>query len=321
MSEELKQEHVHDENCNHEPEVSAEPPPQSMKEQTTVNTQEGSIKVQGESSPTSLNEEERELIKKHCNEAVQALVPLLDNDKTRHVGHVLLKALDFGLGLLGGGTNPDASNQLANQPQPGTGTVPQAFTRDIEQENQVQDLVNDTLKELEMMDNHESSPVTKDKDGNEIEYVKGMLCNCQFASEFHKYCDNQCKETLIKAEGNPKEYAKFLEKERDVQDTKGLDEAMDDVTDFIDTELGIGVSPKPSVIQKLKSETKQSTPGTAGTGVLDPEAQGYALDPDQPVVMPGQPSGIEEDSNCSDEKADDTFVPTKAAREGDVDPL
>jgi hypothetical protein len=37
--------------------------------------------------------------------------------------------------------------------------------------------------------------------------------------------------------------------------------------------------------------------------------------------MPGQPSGIEEDSNCSDEKADDTFVPTKAAREGDVDPL
>ena len=316
MSEELKQEHVHDENCNHEPEVSAEPPPQSMKEQTTVNTQEGSIKVQGTASPATLTEEERELIKKHCNDAVQALVPLLDIERTRHVGHVLLKALDFGLGMLEGDTNPNAGNQLANQPQPGTGTVPQAFSRDIEQENQVQELVNDTLKELEMMDNHESSPVTTDKDGNEIEYVKGMLCNCQFASEFHKYCDNQCKETLIKAQGNPKEYAKFLEKERDVQDTKGLDEAMDDVTDFIDTELGIGVSPRPSVIQKLKEQT-----GTAGTGVIDPEAQGYALDPNQPVVMPGQPSGIEDASNCSDEKADDTFVPTKAAREGDVDPL
>jgi hypothetical protein len=53
---------------------------------------------------------------------------------------------------------------------------------------------------------------------------------------------------------------------------------------------------------------------------LDPVAQGYALDPDQPVVMPGQPSGIEEPSNSSDEK-DDAFVPTKAAREGDVAPL
>ena len=256
--------------------------------------------------------EEHELIKKHTNEAIQALVPLLDNEKTRHVGHVLLKAIDLGLGMLAG----DSTDIRVPQAQPGTGTVPQAFTRDIEQENQVQELVNDTLKELEMMDNHESSPVTTDKDGNEIEYVKGMLCNCQFASEFHKYCDNQCKETLIKAEGNPKEYAKFLEKERDVQDTKGLDEAMDDVTDFIDTELGIGVSPRPSVIQKLKEQT-----GTAGTGVIDPEAQGYALDPNQPVVMPGQPSGIEDASNCSDEKADDTFVPTKAAREGDVGPL
>jgi hypothetical protein len=307
MSEKESQEHVHDENCNHEP--------ASMKEQTTVNTQEGSIKVQGTSAPATLTEEERELIKKHCNEAVQALVPLLDNERTRHVGHVLLKALDFGLGMLEGDTNPNAGNQLANQPQPGTGTVPQAFTRDIEQENQVQELVNDTLKELEMMDNHESSPVTTDKEGNEIEYVKGMLCNCQFASEFHKYCDNQCKETLIKAEGNPKEYVKFLEKEREVQDTKGLDEAMDDVTDFIDTELGIGVSPRPQT-----KKQPSGNPDTMKAPELDPVAQGYALDPDQPVVMPGQPSGIEEPSNSSDEK-DDAFVPTKAAREGDVAPL
>jgi hypothetical protein len=204
---------------------------------------------------------------------------------------VLLKAIDLGLGMLAG----DSTDIRVPQAQPGTGTVPQAFTRDIEQENQVQELVNDTLKELEMMDNHESSPVTTDKDGNEIEYVKGMLCNCQFASEFHKYCDNQCKETLIKAEGNPKEYAKFLEKERDVQDTKGLDEAMDDVTDFIDTELGIGVSPRP---QKQK---QQSPPAT-----FNADTQQYALDPNQPVVMPGQPSGIEDDSNCSEEKADDT---------------
>ena len=307
MSEKESQEHVHDENCNHEP--------ASMKEQTTVNTQEGSIKVQGTSAPATLTEEERELIKKHCNEAVQALVPLLDNERTRHVGHVLLKALDFGLGMLEGDTNPNAGNQLANQPQPGTGTVPQAFTRDIEQENQVQELVNDTLKELEMMDNHESSPVTTDKDGNEIEYVKGMLCNCQFASEFHKYCDNQCKETLIKAEGNPKEYVKFIQKERGEQDTKGLDDAMDEVTDFIDTELGIGVSPRP--------QTKKQTPrgNNELPPELDPDTQGYALDPDQPVVMPGQPSGIEEPSTSSDEKNDDTFVPTKAAREGDVGPV
>ena len=48
--------------------------------------------------------EEHELIKKHTNEAIQALVPLLDNEKTRHVGHVLLKAIDLGLGLLEGDT-------------------------------------------------------------------------------------------------------------------------------------------------------------------------------------------------------------------------
>ena len=39
--------------------------------------------------------EEHELIKKHTNEAIQALVPLLDNEKTRHIGHVLLKAIDL----------------------------------------------------------------------------------------------------------------------------------------------------------------------------------------------------------------------------------
>ncbi|SVD00778.1 uncharacterized protein METZ01_LOCUS353632, partial [marine metagenome] len=55
--------------------------------------------------------EEHELIKKHTNEAIQALVPLLDNEKTRHIGHVLLKAIDLGLGLLEGDTN-GANNQI-----------------------------------------------------------------------------------------------------------------------------------------------------------------------------------------------------------------
>ena len=172
--------------------------------------------------------EEHELIKKHTNEAIQALVPLLDNEKTRHIGHVLLKAIDLGLGLLEGDTN-GANNQIKVSGASPPGTVPQNFQKDVEQENRVQGLVDETLKELEMMDNHESNPITTDKDGNEIEYVKGMLCNCQFASEFHKYCDNQCKETLIKAEGDPKEYIKFIDKERKEQDTKSLDEAMDDL--------------------------------------------------------------------------------------------
>ena len=241
--------------------------------------------------------EEHELIKKHANEAIQALVPLLDNEKTRHIGHVLLKAIDLGLGMLSAdakGESSGANNQIRVSGASPPGTVPQNFQKDIEQENKVQGLVDETLKELEMMDNHESNPITTDKDGNEIEYVKGMLCNCQFASEFHKYCDNQCKETLIKAEGDPKEYIKFIDKERKEQDTKSLDEAMDEVTGFIDTELGIGVSPRPkpqqSQQQAPQNDAQQETP-------LNEENKQFALDPSQPVVMPGEPTGLENDSS------------------------
>ncbi len=228
-----------------------------------------------------------ELIKKCTSEAIKALSPLLDNEETQGIGIILLKSLDIGLITL---SNEDPKSQAQQQSQVqqqrvgGNVQAPQNFQRDIEQENKVQDLVNDTLKELEMMDNHESSPSTTDKDGNEIEYVKGMLCDCQFASEFHKYCDNQCKETLIKAEGDPKEYVKFIDKERDEQDTKSLDEAMDEVTNFIDTELGIGVSPRP---QAKPAQPQQQAP-------LDPERQSFALDPDQPVVMPGEDSGVQD---------------------------
>ena len=228
-----------------------------------------------------------ELIKKCTNEAIQALTPLLDNEDTKGVGIILLKSLDIGLITLSNEDPSSVKNQLMGGGSP-PGTVPQNFQRDIEQENKVQGLVDDTLKELEMMDNHESSPVTTDKDGNEIEYVKGMLCNCQFASEFHKYCGNQCKETLIKAEGNPKEYIKFIDKERDEQDTKSLDEAMDEVTDFIDVELGIGVSPRPQV--KPQQEQPQQAPP-------DSERQQYALDPSQPVILPGEDSGVQDDSS------------------------
>ena len=228
-----------------------------------------------------------ELIKKCTSEAIKALSPLLDNEETKGVGIILLKSLDIGLITLSNEDPSSVKNQLMGGGSP-PGTVPQNFQRDIEQENKVKGLVDDTLKELEMMDNHESSPVTTDKDGNEIEYVKGMLCNCQFASEFHKYCDNQCKETLIKAEGNPKEYIKFIDKERDEQDTKSLDEAMDEVTDFIDVELGIGVSPRPQV--KPQQEQPQQAPP-------DSERQQYALDPSQPVILPGEDSGVQDDSS------------------------
>ena len=228
-----------------------------------------------------------ELIKKCTSEAIKALSPLLDNEETKGVGIILLKSLDIGLITLSNEDPSSVKNQLMGGGSP-PGTVPQNFQRDIEQENKVQGVVDDTLKELEMMDNHESSPVTTDKDGNEIEYVKGMLCNCQFASEFHKYCDNQCKETLIKAEGNPKEYIKFIDKERGEQDTKSLDEAMDEVTDFIDVELGIGVSPRPQV--KPQQEQPQQAPP-------DSERQQYALDPSQPVILPGEDSGVQDDSS------------------------
>jgi len=263
-----------------------------------------------------------ELIRKCTSEAIKALAPLLDNEETQGVGIILLKSLDIGLITL---SNEDPKSQAQQQSQVqqqrvgGNVQAPQNFQRDIEQENKVQGLVDDTLKELEMMDNHESNPVTTDKDGNEIEYVKGMLCNCQFASEFHKYCDNQCKETLIKAEGNPKEYIKFIDKEREDQDSKSLDEAMDDVTDFIDKELGIGVSRKPQQQHTTANNITTTTP--VPQEPLDPERQSFALDPDQPVIMPGEDSGVQESSNCDDEKKDDTFVPTKAAREGDVGPV
>ena len=162
-------------------------------------------------------EEHHELIKKCTNEAIQALIPLLDNERTQPVGQVLLKAIDIGLGTLSGQSQQNENQQ--SQVVGGYVQPPQNIQRDIEQETKVQGLVDETLKELEMMDNHQDNPVTTDKDGNEIEYVKGMLCNCQFASEFHKYCDNQCKEILIKANGDPKEYVKFIEKERGEQDT------------------------------------------------------------------------------------------------------
>ena len=234
-----------------------------------------------------------ELIKKCTSEAIKALSPLLDNEETKGVGIILLKSLDIGLITLSNEDPSSVKNQLMGGGSP-PGTVPQNFQRDIEQENKVKGLVDDTLKELEMMDNHESSPVTTDKDGNEIEYVKGMLCNCQFASEFHKYCDNQCKETLIKAEGDPKEYIKFIDKERKEQDTKSLDEAMDEVTGFIDTELGIGVSPRPkpqqSQQQAPQNDVQQETP-------LNEENKQFALDPSQPVIMPGEPTGLENDSS------------------------
>ena len=106
-----------------------------------------------------------ELIKKCTSEAIKALSPLLDNEETKGVGIILLKSLDIGLITLSNEDPSAVKNQLMGGGSP-PGTVPQNFQRDIEQENKVQGLVDDTLKELEMMDNHESSPVTTDKDGN-----------------------------------------------------------------------------------------------------------------------------------------------------------
>lgn len=219
-----------------------------------------------------------ELIKKCADDAIKSLTPLLDNDMTQPIGVVLLKALDLGLSTLQVNSAPKEDLQM--------GEVPQVKVQDTEQEKRVQNLVDETLKELEMMDNYESNPTTLDKEGNEVEYVKGMLCNCQFASDFHKYCDNQCKEVLIKAQGDPKEYVKFIEKERGVQETKSLDEAMDEVTDFIDTELGMKVSPRPQPGPKMGQEFQVPQNSQSNQQMKDDSE--YALDPNQPVVMPGQ---------------------------------
>ena len=215
-----------------------------------------------------------ELLKKCSNDAIKALVPLLDNEETQQIGTVLLKAFDLGLSTLQ--MSKQDPEKFAQMQQQAGGQVQQVKVRDVEQEERVQGLVDETLKELQMMDNHESNPTTVDKEGNEVEYVKGMLCNCQFASDFHKYCDNQCKEVLIKAQGDPKEYVKFIEKERGVQETKSLDEAMDEVTDFIDTELGMKVSPRPQ--QQMQQPQQQ----------MQMSSSEHALDPSKPVVMPGQ---------------------------------
>ena len=87
---------------------------------------------------------------------------------------------------------------------------------------------------------------------------------------------------------------KTIDKERKEQDTKSLDEAMDEVTGFIDTELGIGVSPRPkpqqSQQQAPQNDAQQETP-------LNEENKQFALDPSQPVVMPGEPTGLENDSS------------------------
>ena len=63
---------------------------------------------------------------------------------------------------------------------------------------------------------------------------------------------------------------------------------MDEVTDFIDVELGIGVSPRPQV--KPQQEQPQQAPP-------DSERQQYALDPSQPVILPGEDSGVQDDSS------------------------
>ena len=205
-------EHVHDENCNHEP-----------------------VKTEKETKITECT-----------NAAIAALTPLLDDEVTQPIGMTLLKALDIGLSALQKQQQLTDMNSQATsdtgQPAGGLPTVPQNIQVDVAQDAQVKELIDQTLAELEGMDDHESPTYTTEA-GEQAEYVKGMICNCQYASDFHKYCDNQCKEHLIKATGNTKEYMEYLDTAQDDVSKKTLDEAIADVDSFVNE--GIGESAKP----------------------------------------------------------------------------
>jgi len=206
-------EHVHDENCNHEP-----------------------VKTKEETKITECT-----------NAAIAALTPLLDDEVTQPIGMTLLKGLDIGLSALQKQqqlTDMNSQNLTADTGQPagGLATVPQNVQVDVANNEQVKELVDQTLAELEGMDDHESPTYTTEA-GEQAEYVKGMICNCQYASDFHKYCDNQCKEHLIKATGNTKEYMEYLDTAQDDVSKKTLDDAIVDVDAFVND--GIGESAKP----------------------------------------------------------------------------
>jgi len=209
-------EHVHDENCNHEP-----------------------VKTKAETKITECT-----------NAAIAALSPLLDDEATQPIGMTLLKGLDIGLSALQKQqqlTDMNSQNLTADTGQPAGGlpTVPQNVQVDVANNEQVKVLVDQTLEELEGMDDHESPTYTTEA-GEQAEYVKGMICNCQYASDFHKYCDNQCKEHLIKATGNTKEYMEYLDTAQDDVSKKSLDDAIVDVDAFVNDGIGMaGEKTKP----------------------------------------------------------------------------
>ena len=320
-------EHVHDENCNHEHKV-----------------------------PTISKEIVSNKVIQCTNDAIAALTPLLDDETTQPIGMTLLKSLDKGLSALEKQSQiADMNSQTHDTGQPAGGlpTVPQNVQVDEEQNKKVSELVDQTLQELESMEDHESPTYTTES-GDQAEYVKGMLCNCQFASEFHKYCDNQCKEHLIKATGNTSEYLEYLDTAKDEISKQTLDEAITDVDAFVNEGIGMdqpafkpkanmqgqdGVGPLdvhkggpyPNVKHPQAVQNVRDTPGqgpidvqlagqtnrpaddpieeltgeknektdeygnilsTEGKlpyedGSVKPQNQ-YALDPSQPVVMPGE---------------------------------
>jgi|APSaa5957512493_1039668.scaffolds.fasta_scaffold07141_2 hypothetical protein len=176
------------------------------------------------------------------NAAIAALSPLLDDEITQPIGMTLLKSLDLGLSALQKQqmlTDMNSQTLTADTGQPAGGlpTAHQNIQVDENQDKKVDELVEYTLRELEGMVEHDSPTYTTEA-GEQAEYVKGMICNCQFASDFHKYCDNQCKEHLIKAIGNTKDYMEYLDTARDDLSKKTLDDAIIDVDAFVNEGVG-----------------------------------------------------------------------------------
>lgn len=236
--------------------------------------------------------------------------------------------------------HPDAR---ATMGQGGLPVAAQNVVINAEEQKAVADMVASTLDELEGMET--DAPTYETKEGEQAEYVKGMLCNCQFASEFHKYCDNQCKEALIKATGDTKTYMNYLNQARGEEEDKDLDDAVNDVASFIDEGLGLGSGttkqtlpanaqgvdgqhdldrhkggpyPKaPNVTGEIKVDnngnilsthainTPEDDPieeltGEKNEGNPNYQPAKFALNPDLPVVMPGE-DGIQHKESYGDE--------------------
>ena len=81
-------------------------------------------------------------------------------------------------------------------------------------------------------------------------FNQGQLCNCGLSSKIDsvegspmfgkKICDMTCKDSEQKAQGDTAEYIKFLSEQSDENQTESdLNEAVEDISNFVDDQLGI----------------------------------------------------------------------------------